>query len=91
MLEKALGKEVAQKAIQESQGEQAKRKLTENTERAFQSGAFGLPWFECVNGRGEREGFWGFDHLGVVVRFLGLDDGGREVKTGLVEGMRAML
>lgn len=37
------------------------------------SGAFGLPWFECTNSKGETEGFWGVDHMGLVVEFLGLD------------------
>jgi 2-hydroxychromene-2-carboxylate isomerase len=47
--------------------------LTSNTDKAFQSGAFGLPWFECTNTEGQTEGFWGIDHLGQVVDFLGLD------------------
>lgn len=47
--------------------------LTENTDRAFADGAFGLPWFACENDRGEKEGFWGVDHLGVVLDFLGLE------------------
>lgn len=47
--------------------------LTSNTDHAFKIGAFGLPWFECTNSRGETEGFWGIDHLGQVVDFLGLD------------------
>lgn len=47
--------------------------LTSNTDKAFQSGAFGLPWFECTNAEGQTEGFWGVDHLGQVVNFLGLD------------------
>lgn len=47
--------------------------LGANTDRAFKSGAFGLPWFECTNSRGQTEGFWGIDHLGQVADFLGLD------------------
>lgn len=47
--------------------------LTSNTDRAFKEGAFGIPWFECTNAAGETEGFWGIDHLGQVVDFLGLD------------------
>jgi 2-hydroxychromene-2-carboxylate isomerase len=47
--------------------------LTSNTDQAFKIGAFGLPWFECTNSKGETEGFWGIDHLGQVVDFLGLD------------------
>lgn len=51
----------------------AKKVLLENTDRAFADGAFGLPWFACENDRGEKEGFWGVDHLGVVLDFLGLE------------------
>lgn len=47
--------------------------LISNTDQAFNSGAFGLPWFECTNSKGETEGFWGVDHLGQVADFLGLD------------------
>lgn len=52
---------------------QIKGLLASNTERAFKSGAFGLPWFECTNSKGETEGFWGIGHLGQVADFLGLD------------------
>ncbi len=94
ILEEALGKELATKAVELGREQEAKELVQRNTERAFERGAFGMPWFECVNGEGEREGFWGFDHLAVVVRFLGLDqqDGGVEMGgTGLVEGMKSML
>lgn len=78
--------------MEDANRDEAKRKLTENTDRAFESGAFGMPWFECVNSKGEREGFWGFDHLGQVVRFLELNgEAGGKVETGLVEGMKSML
>jgi hypothetical protein len=40
---------------------------------AFNDGAFGLPWFTCINSEGKTEGFWGLDHLGQVSDFLGLD------------------
>ncbi|KAK3304484.1 thioredoxin-like protein [Chaetomium strumarium] len=49
-----------------------KKALLENTDKAFAEGAFGLPWMVCTNTRGETEGFWGVDHLGQVVQFLGL-------------------
>lgn len=52
---------------------QIKGLLASNTDRAFKSGAFGLPWFECTNPKGQTEGFWGVDHLGQVADFLGLD------------------
>lgn len=51
----------------------ARRVLQENTDGAFADGAFGLPWFACENDRGDREGFWGVDHLGAVLDFLGLE------------------
>ncbi|KAI0441469.1 HCCA isomerase/glutathione S-transferase kappa [Xylaria telfairii] len=49
-----------------------KATLLENTDRAFASGAFGLPWLVCTNAKGETEGFWGVDHFGHVARFLDL-------------------
>lgn len=51
----------------------AKELLLKKTEEVFDSGAFGLPWFQCVNAEGAKEGFWGIDHLGRVVDFLQLD------------------
>lgn len=56
-----------------------KELLNKNTNAALEDGAFGLPWFMCTNEKGEKEGFWGVDHLGQVALFLGLDrsaDGG---------------
>lgn len=63
---------------------QVKKMLSANSEQAMEEGAFGLPWFVCENGKGEKEAFWGVDHLGQVVEFLGLD-------RGLERGLRAML
>ena len=54
---------------------EVKERLKANTDQAFKSGAFGIPWFECTNIKGETEGFWGIDHLGQVADFLGLDRG----------------
>lgn len=47
--------------------------LLENTEEAFQQGAFGLPWMVCENEKGQKEGFWGLNHLGVRLDFLGIE------------------
>lgn len=58
--------------------------LGSNTDHSFDSGAFGLPWFECTNATGDTEGFWGVDHLGQVADFLGLD-------RALDKGFRAAL
>lgn len=63
-----------------------KKVLLENTERAFADGAFGLPWMFCTNAAGEKEGYWGVDHLGQVAQFLGLDR-----QKGQAKGWKAML
>jgi 2-hydroxychromene-2-carboxylate isomerase len=80
---KAAGADVA-KVTELSAGGEAKQTLLRNTDQAFADGAFGLPWFVCENDEGEREGFWGVDHLGVVLDFLGLE----KPRAG---GWRAML
>ncbi|KAI1614490.1 putative 2-hydroxychromene-2-carboxylate isomerase [Exophiala viscosa] len=77
ILEKALGKDVVSECIAKMGDADVKKQLVASTEQAFADGAFGLPWFHCENASGQVEGFWGFDHLGQVVRFLELDDGGK--------------
>lgn len=77
ILEKALGKDVVGECVAKMGTPDVKKQLVTTTEEAFGNGAFGLPWFQCENARGEVEGFWGFDHIGQVVRFLELDDGGK--------------
>ncbi|KAK3345302.1 HCCA isomerase/glutathione S-transferase kappa [Neurospora tetraspora] len=67
------GEEAADKVLGAAQTAEVKQRLVENTDQAFAEGAFGLPWFTCTNTKGETEGFWGVDHLGQVVQFLGLD------------------
>lgn len=88
ILEKAVGKEAAEEIFGESEGEDAVKLLAANTDRAFSSGGFGLPWFECENGEGKKQGFWGVDHLDQVLGFLGLlgdmhDSGHLVSKVGL--------
>lgn len=70
--------------ILEVAGGEGKQVLLRNTDLAFAEGAFGLPWMVCENDRGEKEGFWGVDHLGCVLDFLGLE----KPRTG---GWKAML
>ncbi|KAL7269415.1 hypothetical protein RUND412_007922 [Rhizina undulata] len=69
--------------------ETVKARLKENTEDALESGSFGLPWIVATNSEGKTDVFWGFDHLGLVADFLGLDVGvGKEIiggEQGLVE------
>ncbi|KAJ5096074.1 hypothetical protein NUU61_005430 [Penicillium alfredii] len=73
VLESVLGKSETQEVLSAMTQPDIKTLLSSNTDRAFKSGAFGLPWFECTNSDGKTEGFWGIDHLGQVADFLGLD------------------
>ncbi|KNG90764.1 2-hydroxychromene-2-carboxylate isomerase [Aspergillus nomiae NRRL 13137] len=75
VLESVFGKDGAQEILQAMGHAEVKERLKANTDQAFKSGAFGIPWFECTNVKGETEGFWGIDHLGQVADFLGLDRG----------------
>lgn len=53
--------------------EEGKETLTKNTDKAFEDGAFGLPWFVATNSKGEKDTFWGVDHLAQVTAHLGLE------------------
>ncbi|OAP60576.1 hypothetical protein AYL99_05578 [Fonsecaea erecta] len=69
---RVVGDKLAAKIIVKSTTEEVKSLLKQNTEAAIASGSPGLPWIKAVNGEGQEEFFWGFDHLGQVVKFLGL-------------------
>lgn len=56
----------------QSETDKAKQDLNANNEFALKEGAFGLPWFIALNSLGEKDVFWGFDHIGMVAEFLGL-------------------
>ena len=64
---------------------EGKALVLRNMEQAIADGAFGLPWFVCTNKEGEKERFWGVDHLGQLAIFLGLE------KPNQVLGWRAVL
>lgn len=72
ILAKILGEQDA-KHVADFANDQGKAVLSENTNKAFQEKAFGLPWIVCTNSDGRREAFWGVDHLGFVLAFLGLE------------------
>ncbi|KAJ5964416.1 uncharacterized protein N7479_004292 [Penicillium vulpinum] len=84
VIESVLGKQEAHEMISAMNNPDVKALLIANTDRSFASGAFGLPWLECTNSKGETEGFFGVDHLGQVADFLGLD-------RALDKGFRAAL
>ncbi|KAL4869429.1 hypothetical protein BDV12DRAFT_185134 [Aspergillus spectabilis] len=79
IFEKVLGETETKAVLEAANRPEIKAQLSANTQQAFDSGAFGLPWFECTNSNGEKEGFWGIDHLGQVIDFLNLD---RELDRG---------
>ncbi|EMC91239.1 hypothetical protein BAUCODRAFT_319300 [Baudoinia panamericana UAMH 10762] len=78
-----LGEAEAKRMLEKAGSPEVKKLLTDNSNLAIDEGAFGLPYFVCTNAEGVKEGFWGFDHLGQIVDFLGLQ---RDQK-----GFRAML
>ncbi|KAL5121838.1 hypothetical protein ACEQ8H_000053 [Pleosporales sp. CAS-2024a] len=65
--------EEARKVVERTKSDEVKKRLSENTEKAFTEGAFGLPWFVATNAKGETEGFWGVDHMGQICDHLGLE------------------
>ncbi|KAJ4153293.1 hypothetical protein LMH87_009788 [Akanthomyces muscarius] len=71
ILSRVLGEADAAK-VAEMAGKESKAVLIQNTESAFKDGAFGLPWMVCTNSQGERQSFWGVDHICQVANFLGL-------------------
>ncbi|KAL2069469.1 hypothetical protein VTL71DRAFT_14148 [Oculimacula yallundae] len=76
VLAEVLGSEEQAKEVLKKMGEsEAKELLKKNTDEAFKSGSFGAPWFEAVNAQGEKQGFWGINHLGLLIEFLGLERG----------------
>jgi len=72
VLREVLGDEAAAKVIQQASTE-GKAALKKNTDRAFEAGAFGAPWFVCTRSDGQKDAFWGVDHMGQVADFLGLE------------------
>ena len=91
VLERVLGKDGAAEIMKQATNPEAKKRLGENSDRAFQSGAFGAPWWVCTNKEGQEEHFWGVDHMGQVADFMGLDRESDSQRTGGKSGMRAML
>jgi len=76
VLAEVLGSEAEAREVLRKTGEaEAKELLKRNTDEAFRSGSFGAPWFEAVNARGEKQGFWGINHLGLLIEFLRLEKG----------------
>ena len=65
--------EEAMKVVERTKTEEVKKVLGGNTNKAFEDGAFGLPWFVATNKKGETEGYWGVDHMGQLCDHLGIE------------------
>ena len=50
-----------------------KDKLTENTKKALDQGAFGAPWFWMKNDQGKEEPLFGSDRFAYMFRFMGVE------------------
>lgn len=72
ILRSVLGAEAAEQAIGKA-GSEGKAALEANTDKAYDAGAFGAPWFMCTRGDGQTDCFWGVDHMGQLSDFLGLE------------------
>jgi len=73
VLASVVGEDVARDCLRRAQDKEVKDLLTRRTQEAFDTGAFGLPWFQATNSKGETECFWGFDHIGQLAAFLDLE------------------
>lgn len=51
---------------------EGKELLAKNSDQAVAEGAFGLPYFVATNAKGEKDTFWGVDHMGMLALHLGL-------------------
>ncbi|RAK74641.1 thioredoxin-like protein [Aspergillus fijiensis CBS 313.89] len=84
VLEEVLSDDVVEGLLDGEKQTEGKTLLEANTHRAIEEGAFGLPWLACTSPAGEKEGFWGVDHLGLAAEFLELD-------VGMEGGFRVMM
>ncbi|KAJ9621113.1 hypothetical protein H2204_012007 [Knufia peltigerae] len=82
LLKKVIPSEIVDDCLNKMSTKQVKTELSSRTQQAYEDGAFGLPWFQCETVDGQKEGFWGFDHMGQVVRFLGLNETIQDGTTG---------
>ncbi|KAH8731336.1 thioredoxin-like protein [Phaeosphaeriaceae sp. PMI808] len=63
----------AKKVIDRTKTDEVKKLLSENTDKAFKDGAFGLPWFVATNSKGQTNSYWGVDHIGQLCEHLDLE------------------
>ncbi|KAH6621259.1 thioredoxin-like protein [Chaetomium sp. MPI-SDFR-AT-0129] len=86
-----FGADEAERILTQSTTPEIKQALINNTDAAFDSGAFGLPWLVCTTGTGtsdskKTEAFFGVDHLGRAAHFLGLERPGSGSGSSVASG-----
>jgi hypothetical protein len=59
--------------LNQASSPEIKQLLLSNTDKSFEEGGFGLPFFVATNAKGETTSFWGFENLDRVVSHLGLE------------------
>ncbi|KAF6227130.1 hypothetical protein HO133_008571 [Letharia lupina] len=89
IFEKIFGEEGTKEILTKSTSDEVKQLLTAKTNEALAEGSFGLPWYVATNAEGEKECYWGFDHIAQVTDHLGLERPGSDSISGT--GWRAML
>ncbi|OMP82352.1 Glutathione S-transferase kappa 1 [Diplodia seriata] len=76
LLAKALGRhfssEDVKRIIEGASTAEYKKKLSDNTQKALDQGAFGCPWFWVRNDKGEEEPFFGSDRFHFMWQYLGI-------------------
>lgn len=85
VLQDVIGADEAGKVLAEANSTEesgGKKMLIKNTDEAFDEGAFGVPWMVCTRDDGQKEAFWGVDHLAQVAAFLGLEKPGNTASAG---------
>lgn len=70
-----FGEERAKEILASTAKPEVKKHLNANTEAALNAGAFGVPFFVATDRDGNEDVFFGFDRLGMIADFLGLDKG----------------
>ena len=85
-LAKVFGEGKARGIVEGTGKKEVKELLNGNSKLALDAGAFGVPFWVCVDGEGREAVFFGVDRVGMVVDFMGLERGGDDGR-----GFRALL
>ncbi|KAF2861151.1 HCCA isomerase/glutathione S-transferase kappa [Piedraia hortae CBS 480.64] len=71
ILRGVLGDDEGKRVVERSKTEEIKELVKKNTQKAFDEGAFGLPYIVMEDDKGKRDAVWGFDHVDLVWEFFG--------------------